>query len=86
MKRKNIMIAISLILTTLSPVKAHAFNCGCGLLDNACMEQCIRSHVPPQYGPSIDGNVDDLFGTPGLKPLNEVHDDWCRADPDYYGC
>ena len=44
--------------------------------------------TPPSqlYGPSLDGNADDFFGTPGLKPLNEVHDDWCRSDPDYYGC
>ena len=70
-------------LAVIDAKRAEAFDCGCGALDNACLERCLHTPII-RHGPSIYGPNNLGDGMP--RPLNEVHDDWCRADPDYYGC
>ena len=78
-----IIVVTVFSLAVIDAKRAEAFDCGCGTFDNACLERCLHTPII-RHGPSIYGPNNLGDGMP--RPLSEVHDDWCRADPDYYGC
>ena len=78
-----VSITLFICAVVMATQEAKAFDCGCGALDNACLERCLHTPII-RHGPSIYGPNNLGDGMP--RPLSEVHDDWCRADPDYYGC
>ena len=91
----TVTLFICAVIMATQEVKAQEVVCAYGTIGCITRYSSPSIDTTPQYnitppsqlyGPSLDGNADDFFGTPGLKPLNEVHDDWCRSDPDYYGC